>query len=150
MKRVPRGAFFLLAVWSRFCDNVEMKNEWLLEWRSEYSVGNDIIDQQHQGLFVIANEILRAHDADESTRGIMKLFKYTRIHFHDEEEIMAQRGYSGLEEHRQKHEELIERLGGIATVINHDKEAFSERVFELMLDWILTHIVEEDRKIGFT
>lgn len=121
-----------------------------MEWcTEEYSVGEVAIDQQHHGLFLIANGILHAPDREATSRGLIRLFQFTGMHFHDEELLMARYEYAGLFEHHKKHEELIERMGHVAAMICADVSEYRKRVSDLMLNGLLVHIIEEDRRIGF-
>ena len=63
-----------------------------ITWKSDYSVGNDIMDKQHQVLVEMINKM---HEAMKVGRGGMKqekllreMIDYSAMHFAAEEELM--------------------------------------------------------------
>jgi hemerythrin len=121
-----------------------------IEWKEEYNLGDPIVDAQHQYLFTLANEVFSAESRDEILRSLMHLFRYVREHFHDEEALMERRKYDGLARHRELHNAMITELDLIAQAFHHlDTVGFIQKTQSFMVDWLLMHILSEDRRIPF-
>lgn len=116
-------------------------------WKDEYSIGDAMIDSQHRHLFNLANKLVDSKDQAEATNNAMKLFRYVREHFSDEEAVMRKTGYPAVHEHVLLHEDLITRLSIISSDICQDQWSM-DALKEFMNQWLLVHIVKEDTKIG--
>ena len=59
----------------------------MIEWKSQYSVENQRLDEQHQKLFELVNEILEAMKTEKSRDAVFiasvlkQLYEYTQYHF---------------------------------------------------------------------
>ncbi len=113
------------------------------EWKEKYSVGNLNIDQQHKGIFEIANSLTEEMNENEIKIILMKLFKYTRVHFADEEEMMKKIGYPKLDEQRELHNELISKLSTLS-VKSFDTVQFVINFKKFVYGWITNHILLHD------
>lgn len=84
-----------------------------LIWKDSFCSGNQLIDVQHQSLFSLANElldaILSAHSSTEISALITRLLNDVSQHFHDEEIILEQAGFPGLNQHVTEHTKLLEK-----------------------------------------
>jgi len=84
-----------------------------LVWRENYACGEPTIDRQHRGLFEATNKLLAfgGTDAnqDEIIATLRMILDETRIHFADEERILAEAGYPEASEHARAHHELFAR-----------------------------------------
>ena len=112
-------------------------------WKDEYSVGNKKIDKQHKQIFALANSLTEVYDQYRIKHTIMDLFKYARKHFSDEEKMMEEIGYPKLEEHRQIHLDMIERL----TEISQETFDCNESIYDFkkfIYDWMIDHVLEKD------
>ena len=118
-----------------------------VEWKDEYTVGNGLIDEQHQELFAIVNRLHENLDDDQLKAEIMNLYKHTREHFADEEALMREAHYVYYKEHRADHDRLLKTLTShVETVI-----ADSSRLYlfqEFLMDWTHNHVVKLDRSLS--
>lgn len=122
-------------------------------WRPEYSTGIAAMDVQHHKLFGLLNLL---HDAMESgteveagqlTFILNQLMNYTLVHFRDEEELMRQHAFPGLEAHIQVHRRLVARLQ--TQIQAHEAERLDARALSSFLgEWIVGHVVAEDKQYG--
>lgn len=119
------------------------------EWLDTYSVGVHDLDEAHKNLIRIINSFVTASmeskPLDQLTDLLFDLIRYTRYHFRDEEELMKETGYELFENHRDLHDDLVDQL------LNFTKEFFhgnigQSKITEFLMDWLLTHILEEDKK----
>lgn len=126
-----------------------------IEWKEEFNIGVDVIDQEHQRLFKIINKLfrMRAEEKDNQwtcQEGI-KYFKGHAVkHFADEEAYMQSIGYEGLEQHRQIHdgfrtdtlpalEQELERTGYASDAVDH--------FLGVCTGWLVGHTLTEDQAI---
>ncbi len=116
-----------------------------IEWKDSYKLGDAKLDAQHQHLFDLARKILAADDVATVKGLALALYKHTRIHFEDEEGLMRQHGYPGLEAHIESHYRLLGRLNTLSQDIGKgklDKPALDA----LMADWAMFHIPLDDAR----
>jgi hemerythrin len=125
----------------------------LFNWSSEYSVQNQEMDRQHQGLLRIINELYAAILAEkgESVVGdtIGSLVDYARTHFAAEERLMQTQGYPDFQAHKAIHDKLLARVDDYdQRYRNGDTTVASEMLPFLLGDWLTNHIPVIDRQYG--
>jgi len=116
-------------------------------WLDEFSIDNQLIDAQHQHIFELANKVFASNDKLVIRDCALGLFKYIREHFKAEEQLMQQINYPDYQNHVQAHNELLLRLTEISAPLNGN-EFNNSHLNQLMTDWLMTHILQEDMKIG--
>ena len=76
-------------------------------WKDDYSVGCPDIDDEHNALFRMAEQLFDAINNGTATSDLTTLFarlaSYARFHFEDEEALMQRSGYPEYEQHRREH-----------------------------------------------
>jgi len=124
----------------------------LFTWSPVYSVGNDLIDSEHQKLFEMAD---RLHSAMLSGRGqlvLRQLFAdladYTRTHFSHEEALMARHSYPELQAHAEIHRQLIAKLSKLQTDLAGGKLTVTMDTMQFLRDWLQHHIGKTDRLVA--
>lgn len=116
------------------------------EWNTSYQLGHAAIDAQHRHIVELANAISEMDEAVVVQHAVMELFRHTREHFRDEEELMKSVDYPSLEEHRKLHEDLIESLVRITSQPIEGPQAI--RAFRLFVyKWVIEHLMEQDRQL---
>lgn len=117
-------------------------------WLDEYKIGHDVIDQQHQYLFDLANRIVAPYNDQQKThQNVLTLYHYVREHFRDEEALMKQYNFPGYAEQVKEHELLEKRLHVISSGILTG-EIKGEDVMKFMRSWLLDHILGKDMLLG--
>jgi hemerythrin-like metal-binding protein len=125
------------------------------EWREEYDVGVEVIDQEHRRLFRIIDKLFRfkaeEKDSQWTCQEGIKFFKGHAVkHFADEESYMASIGYEGLEQHRRIHrdfranilpalEQELEQSGYAPDAVEH--------FLGVCTGWLIGHTLTEDQAI---
>lgn len=121
-----------------------------IEWKPEYSVGNDAIDADHQGLFALVQELANADITGGFLDGILvRLEAYTEGHFEREEALMQKIGYPGFEEHVQAHRAFVEWLAAVQKTYRRAAESpflIGDMVNDFLESWLVEHILEEDMR----
>lgn len=119
------------------------------QWRDEYSVGNQTLDNQHKALLKICNTMGQCV-ADQTKDGDMlfheilnDLSVYAKQHFRTEESILRQKAYPDLDSHVTEHTEYFEWLATLsyaALIGNVEKDDLQARV----VSWWVNHICNSD------
>lgn len=120
-------------------------------WSEEYSVHLRVIDNDHKDLVATVNAL---HDAirNGSAKGeighiIGNLAHYVDDHFTREEALMEAYDYPGLADHKRIHRHLTRMVYAIRTVFaSKPMEIDPAKLLRFLKDWLVHHIVEEDRK----
>ncbi len=116
-----------------------------IEWKDSYKLGDEKIDAQHQHLFDLAKKMLAADDLEVIRPLAQQLYKHTRVHFDDEEALMRQHNYPGLEAHIESHNRLLGRLNTVCQDMG--KGVFEKAALDaLMTDWAMFHIPLDDAR----
>ncbi|MFQ5965119.1 MAG: bacteriohemerythrin [Candidatus Scalinduaceae bacterium] len=113
-------------------------------WESSYSVGDKLLDEQHKKIFYLGNEISNMNGLNVK-KVVMDLFKHTREHFDHEEELMQEVQFPGFEEHRELHNDLIEKLGATNHRSSNTDHSNVYIFRKLVYDWIIDHIMTQDK-----
>jgi diguanylate cyclase (GGDEF)-like protein/hemerythrin-like metal-binding protein len=122
-----------------------------LVWQEGYECGEPTIDGQHRMLFELGNALFDASFKSESSPEVFsaaldKLLAHIARHFADEEAILAQHGYKGLEAHRLIHAALIARAGELKAAVAAGKTTLGDLVEFLANTVVAHHLFKEDRK----
>ncbi len=122
----------------------------LIEWNNSFSVGNEVIDKQHKGLFDLLNNLSSEFDEQKENRllegTLEKLFDYTKYHFSTEEYLMRKANYSDYQKHKNEHDEFIKKVKDFISNFIDGKETLTSDIIDFLMEWIKKHIAEVDRK----
>ncbi|WP_104722337.1 bacteriohemerythrin [Helicobacter mesocricetorum] len=124
----------------------------MVEWSQDYSIRNHHLDAQHQelmkcvGLSKVIIDMEPAVKEDKLKKLIPKLLQYAKEHMKDEEEYMKRINYPFFKEHRASHQVFMKKLKEIVAGFN-DIDKTSVKLFEFLDNWLLKHILEEDKRI---
>lgn len=122
-----------------------------IPWSSELTVGHRLIDQDHQTLVELVNELVRLHRDGESAEVaevLGQLLDHTAWHFHREEVLMMARAYPDIARHRQEHASLLAQLQGLqARFLDGDRDV-AGTIAESVAQWFLGHATTHDHQLG--
>ncbi|MDR3336666.1 MAG: bacteriohemerythrin [Treponema sp.] len=132
-----------------------MAEKIVVKWDNAYSVGVQLIDDQHKELIRIANELAigcqkGGNEAEiYFMRVIQGAVKYVKTHFTTEEIIMDRLKYPEYLQHKKEHEVFV------AEVL-HDVKSFEEggklvpfEFAKFLQQWVLNHIAKSDKKFSY-
>lgn len=125
----------------------------LLEWDDTLDVHVDSMNDQHQVLLNMMNELYDGSKSgmrrDIALIKLTELFEYTVKHFQEEEAYMESIHFEGLKSHSLIHKNLIDRLTGLATEFkNSSHETLPDEFFNFLKFWLSAHIKGIDVKYG--
>ena len=130
-----------------------------MEWTPKLSIGVNNIDSQHKELFLKINELVAAikdHTCKYKITDVIRFLEdYIVFHFAEEEEYMRRNDYPGYLRHKGQHDHFMEnfmelkkelqKLDGGRRPGSYDLSVMTNQV---VVDWILEHIAEVDKRFG--
>ncbi len=124
-------------------------NTALITWSDALSVSDPDIDQQHQKLVRMINDL---HDAMRKgqTESVMtnlfnRLLGYTAEHFSYEEQRMAACNYPNLSAHKARHADLVQQATALQEKFASGNQHLNMKVMRFLKDWITNHIQKSDK-----
>ena len=124
----------------------------LFAWTDDLKVGHRGIDDDHQKLVAMVNEL---HDAMQAGRGndvvgkvLDKLVVYTGEHFAREEVEMQRIKYPRYLAHKQEHDKLLAEVGALQKSFASGQAMLTLKVSKFLRDWLLTHIKQTDQLLA--
>ena len=122
-------------------------------------VGISALNKQHLRLASYAMEFnqlveeLATRDMDKKDwKHVDALFSrimlFVATHFRDEEDMMQEHGFPGLKHHQKLHNKYIDEMAKVQSQINNRKVAFSDKMSNLLWDFLYAHINNEDSQYG--
>jgi hemerythrin len=129
-----------------------MENKSLAEWDDRYSVGIQLIDDQHKELLRLINTFYAGcMEAGENTKfnfmlAAHGLINYVKYHFAVEEQFLERIKYPDIIAHGQQHKGFIKDI--LEKIEKYERgKAFSLKNFARYIrDWLLTHMALIDKK----
>lgn len=129
----------------------------VFEWKDEYNIGVEKIDNAHKELFSLVNRIInnfmdRNFDKNKMTcvEAIKYLKSYTIKHFAEEEEYQLSINYSGYNTHKRVHDNMrsvvIPALEKEVAIKSYSKESL-EHFVGVCAGWLAAHVLIEDQAI---
>ena len=120
-----------------------------IPWTAALKLGVPTIDEQHRVLVDLINAlhaaISDAAGARDAIADILEgLLDYTHSHFIVEEVLFQKHGYPDAEKHLSEHSGFTGKMMGWLTRFE-DGEDVNLEVLDLLKDWLVHHICEEDR-----
>lgn len=122
----------------------------LIEWKKEWESTNEIIDNQHQKIIAMANQVinlyLEATSKKEIENQLNKLFELIAEHFKTEEYILKEINYPGYAHHEELHHKLLAKSLKVKELV-HSTEVTPSAFYSFIMDDVIAgHIEEEDTK----
>ena len=120
-----------------------------IEWTPDLATGHEAIDGQHRELFRRVDGLLdamRLGDRDEIGRLFEFLGAYVVEHFGDEERLMREAGYPGLNVHKAAHDRFVREYADLRWLYDASgaSTAVAIKTQAWMSDWLSSHIGRTD------
>ena len=119
-------------------------------WTKDLSVGSDALDGHHKMLIDCLNQIhplIGQSGVDEQIGAVMRrLEEFVLLHFSEEEQFMRNVGYPDWREHKAQHDKMYDVVFDLKSDIEQQREVDARRLFNIIYDWLRTHIMVEDKK----
>jgi len=111
-------------------------------WQDFYQMNDAVIDNQHQELFNLANQLVSSVNREELTKNIQLIVHHVKEHFNAEEELMEQLAFKNYKGHAREHSVMLEKLAEIDQKITNDDWKQND-IQEFMDKWG-NHIINSD------
>jgi hemerythrin-like metal-binding protein len=122
----------------------------MFEWKPEYNVNVEGVDDEHQRLFALAAQLHLAMTQGKGKAApdlaLARLADYTRIHFGDEEQLMREHAYPDTEVHKALHEDLMARILDFQKRLAANQPCLTIELLTFLRNWFQYHISDEDQK----
>ncbi len=122
----------------------------MFEWQKGYRMGIPTIDLQHRKVLAIISHLHSLEGANPSSAEMRGLFQeltdFIQTHFEDEERLMLQNGYPGLEEQKHEHEAFVELIHDQHSNFLRQRRIITINLLSSLWEWFTRHIVEVDKR----
>ena len=119
----------------------------LLQWHDSFSVGIEIVDQQHQKLFSLINDLIVKNQPHQKKEMIEKalgdLLDYTDYHFKTEEKLF--KIHPNFKRHKAVHQSFADKVSGFAAAFKSGNTDFKPAIVGFLVDWIKRHVLNMDK-----
>jgi hemerythrin len=123
-----------------------------MHWQPHFEIGIKTIDDQHKKLFTMVHDLKAAINKQnmyqQMATSLRFIADYTKIHFEAEEAFMKEIDYPNLENQQTMHADLIKQVSNILVKLKQGKHLFPSQLSDFLMQWLLNHILKEDKKIG--
>ena len=123
-----------------------------LEWRDEFTVNNDEIDQQHRELVDLLNSLheqMKGKRLNEVMGPMLdRVIDHTRRHFATEEDAMLDDAYPAYEAHRNAHRALIQQVEKLKARYTAGNMILSNEILDFLKEWLVGHMKDADTDYG--
>lgn len=121
-----------------------------ITWDDSYSVYVESIDEQHKKLMRMINDLHDSLNKDEESDAIIavlgRLRDYSREHFKYEEDIFRKYGYQHEQEHKKRHDDLVQNVNEFENKLLADRGEVGEELLNFLLYWLENHIKNVDKQ----
>jgi diguanylate cyclase (GGDEF)-like protein/hemerythrin-like metal-binding protein len=132
------------------CHGDEAPSILALIWDPVLESGNPEIDQQHQELYHLSNNLLACITSgrypEEAKLQMQLLLAHVAQHFLDEEAILARAGYPDLAEHAQEHHRLATKAKSLQGQMGGGQTDLPALLSFLALDLVKGHLMDWDQR----
>lgn len=111
-------------------------------WQDYYHTNDALMDNQHQEVFILANQLVSSINKEELVKNIQLIYQHVKEHFNAEEELMEQSGFRYYKGHTKEHKIMLEKLIEIDhKIINDD---WKQNDIQGFMDKWAKHIINSD------
>jgi hemerythrin-like metal-binding protein len=122
-----------------------------IAWKDRYKVGVAAIDQDHEQLIRIYNEIvlnMQKPSGGKLNQATLNLLaEYAVNHFKVEEDMMLAMNYPGYSDHKSAHQLFYDYMEDLGVALANGDDENSDFI-EFLGDWILSHVLGMDLRIS--
>lgn len=123
----------------------------LLQWKAEYSVGIASMDDEHQEMIGLINDVYTKLGATPDAAAIEdcleSIFTTISMHFALEERIMRDHAYVEYEDHKDDHEILLDEIRDLMDKFVADPNAGMRLLEERLSTWFGSHFATFDARL---
>lgn len=121
----------------------------IVNWKSEYSVSVKSIDEDHQKLFNLLNQLFDAMTKGRGTEVIndiiSELERYAVFHFGREESYFRVTNYPFTQQHIKEHQFFKQKVAELKKDVASNKGMVAPDLLGFLSDWLKNHIAKSDK-----
>jgi len=122
----------------------------IINWKNEFSVGVQEMDDQHKKLIGMINRLIAEQHTLTDPKTIAELLTdmtdYAQVHFPAEEYLMAEYGYDRKSRQEEQHKAFIDKTISFYSASDLGPNILSEALLDYLGIWLVNHILNEDMK----
>ena len=122
----------------------------LIQWSPDYSVNIKEIDEQHQRLIAMINDLHQSMLNGKSNQILQDLLQrlvdYTNVHFSYEEKLLETNNYPGYIYHKGEHAKFIKQVLDFQNRYQQNPTGLGIQIIEFLKSWLINHIQGTDKK----
>jgi hemerythrin-like metal-binding protein len=122
----------------------------VIEWKSEFSVNLEFLDNHHKKFLDIINELKNTLSQQSCSSDLslifIKLIHYTENFFQEEEIYFKQLDYPNFKYHKDHHNQFIQKLKAFHEGFSLGKEGVCCELLTMLEDFFEVHILGYDRE----
>jgi len=122
----------------------------LFHWSKRYSLGIEVVDEQHKVLVGIINELHDALKEGEGEKVLGRILRsmedYAKFHFSTEEKYMAEFGFDGYAPHKAEHDIFRKKIPEFKESFDNGNIMIALELMRFLTDWLRKHIDVVDRQ----
>ncbi len=122
-----------------------------IEWKEEFSIGNNEIDSQHKRLISLLNELLEAENlhvrSNVISKALYKLIDYANEHFSMEEKFMIEIDFPRLQEHKKEHYYFKKMATQFCMETVDRQKDVPHEIITFLAEWTVSHVMYSDQEI---
>lgn len=123
----------------------------LLQWKPEYSVGVESVDDEHRDMIAMINTVYQQLGSNPDVARIESflgdIFSAISGHFALEERLMKNAGYAEYEAHKDNHEELLDQIRDLMDDYACDPASGKKKLQEGLSTWFAQHFSTFDARL---
>jgi hemerythrin len=120
----------------------------IINWKDEFSVGVEEMDNQHKKLFTMVNRLIEEQKQLTDPKTIAELLTemtdYAQEHFRAEEYLMAEYGFNRKVEQEKQHQAFIDKTISFYSASDIGPNILSNALLDFLSEWLVDHILKED------
>ena len=123
----------------------------LMQWKPEYSVGIDSMDDEHREMINLINEIYEKLeselDTDQIEQCLGDIFSTISMHFALEERLMQKSNYAEYQAHKDDHEDLLDQIRDLMDDFAGDTSSGATMLEQSLSNWFAGHFSTFDARL---
>ncbi len=123
-----------------------------IEWRDEYNLKIEYIDDQRRKLVEMVNGLQDALPDGvlntENVSVLASLVEYARSHFEAEEKLLRQIEYAEYNKHKGSHADIRQQIVKLLVDVKQGKQLALSELLDHLKAGLIEHVTVEDKKIG--
>lgn len=123
-----------------------------LKWKKELETGIEALDEQHRGIFTLANNFIHKCNEVEGKEDLVALLdlldSYAKKHFSYEEKLQTYNKYPGIGEQQSQHAQFLENLAELRSIYmaSGPTRGLALMTKGRLIRWLTQHIKNHDKE----